>query len=402
MELITKFGAVPKEISGMMLKNSAKPFKGINYNHPFDGHGYINKFRFDNGKIHYSGLRIETDEYKIESKAKKQTFRSLGTNRENETMLNLNLNNFSNLNVFKNRNKVYSLYEGGLPYEIDPVSETTIKKENFGHPLLSNLGYVPSTVHPKTHNEITYNCISFTIGLSIYSDEKFITTTLFPFGKSYYFHDFWVTDKYFAIYLTPVEIDIFNSIVVPNKTIMESIKFKKRAKIILIDKQHLKDTWYDVPIEFDYPALHIAHFDDRHLDVCLIKTELNMAKIKNAHSYEHSFLTRFTLDENVSAKQLSATPCDMPVKFNHSKVVLINEYDIIIYDTETLHVIKRYINCIKLEEPTVVNNKYITLIAHNKNITHLYVLDEHLEILSISDLYENISYGFHGTFINSA
>lgn len=400
MELVTKFGSVPQNISGMMLKNSAKPIKNINYSHPLDGHGYINKFKFENGSIKYSGLRIETDEYKVEKKAQKQVYRSLGSNREHESLFNLKLNNFSSINVFEKQNKVYSLYEGGLPYEIDPITEKTIKKENFGNPILSNLGYVPSTVHPKIHDNITYNCVSFTVGLCIYSEEKFIKTIFFSPGKSYYFHDFCVSDKYFAIYLSPMQFDVLNSIIFPKKTIMESINFQKGAKIVLIEKDTLKEQWYDVPDEFDFPSLHIANFDDKHLDVCLIESEFDMAKITNAHSYETSFLTRFTLGEEVKALHITEIPCDMPVVFNENKIVLINQYQVLIYDINTLQTKSKKIECLKLEEPAVYDNKYITLIAHNKNKTHLHVLDEDLNTISISELNKNISYGFHGTFIN--
>lgn len=400
MELQQIIGDVPKHINGYMLKNSSKPIYGIKYNHPLDGHGYINKFHFNNGVIKYQGLRVNTESYSKELKARKQIYRSIGTNVSNSRVFDMKLNNFSSIAVFETEGKVYSLYEGGLPYIIDPVTNETIGIEDMGIPFLSNLGYVPSTVHPKIHEGETYNAVSGSIGLIVYTNKGMKCSIMYPPGKQYYFHDFIVSDTSYIFYLCPIDVDIVNSIFISKKTILESIKFIKGCKILKINRDTGNQTWYDVPDAFDYPCLHIAHYEEsdseNYIDICLLKHEFELHKVDSPHSFEHSKLTRIDF-KNGSCDEIMSHAGDMPIKLNNEKIVLINQNEISIYNKNNLEIISKEIDCDKIEEPCVYKNN-IMMLSHHKNHTELHVFDEYLNEISRSILARSISYGFHGMF----
>lgn len=407
MELSRLYGSIPKNIKGCMLKNGPKPIKNIKYNHPFDGHGCINKFHFENDRILYSSIYIETDEYKKEHSSCKQLYRTLGTNLNQTDILNTNINNFSNISLIFYNNKLYSLFEGGLPWEIDYINNKTIKKESFNNPLLEKLSnnlYIPTSAHPKIYENELYNISGFLYGLTIYTDQEIKRTILFKKNENYYFHDFKITKTFYVIYLNRITVDLFDSIVISKKTILESIHFKNGNKLLLINKYTFKEYWINMPIVYDKPVMHMGYIkeikDKIIIDMSIIINKFDIGNIEDPYSFDNLNLTRCIVDlEHMEVKcKKTNVYGDMPVKLNDKYYILINKNDIIVYNTHNLIYKKLYINCIKLEEP-VVYEGYIILIAHYKNNTMIYILNKELEIISMNILKQEIHHGFHGLFI---
>lgn len=408
MELSTIYGKIPRNLNGYFMKNGPKPIENIKYNHPFDGHGCINKFHFKDGQVFYSSIRIETNQYKEEKKANMQIYRTLGTNKFNNTIFDLNINNFSNIALLNYNDKLYSLFEGGLPWEIDYINNKTIKQESFNNNLLqyfSNNIYIPVSVHPKIYDDNIYNISSFIYGLMIFSNEKIEKFIKFPINENYYVHDFQINNRFYIIYLNRVEIDSFNSLCTSNKTILEAMKFKKNNKLLLIDRKSLKEYWLKVPLVYDKTVMHIAYTDQKDdkliIDMSLIMNEFDMGQIEDPYNFDNLNLTRFIVDLNRMELKCVKTNIfgDMPIAYNSKYQLLINKNEIIMYNTKNLLYKRLYVDCLKLEEPAVYN-EYIILIAHYSGYTGIYILDKNLEIASMSILQKEIHHGFHGIFIH--
>ena len=54
---------------GYILKNGVKPLHGFKYDHPLDGHGFINRIKVSPHGFEYKGIRQKTYHYKKEKKS---------------------------------------------------------------------------------------------------------------------------------------------------------------------------------------------------------------------------------------------------------------------------------------------------------------------------------------------
>lgn len=389
------YGTIPKELNMSIIKNSSKAL--FKYNHPFDGHGYINKFTFKDSTLTHSGSYVKTKSFVEESKANKRLYRSLGTNL-NTRPFDLKINNFSNISVFKHDKKLYSLFEGGMPYEIDHNTLDTKNSFNFTDIL------IPNSVHPKVEDGVVYNFACFNSFIVLYkiNDKPHILKTIFFPFQNYYAHDFLMTKKYFVFYLNPISIDTLNSIVLGNKSILDSITFQKKAKIMLVNRKSMCVNYYDVPKEIDYPSLHLVTAKDTHTGVtfscCTIKdSDFSIQNVQEPYEFSNCFVYKFSLNikrNHVHHELLSYG--DMP-KQKDGFIYTIRQNELFCKTDQEL--ITHKFNCV-IEEPTVYED-YVIVIGHATNNTLVYVFDRHLNIESITELDETISYGFHGTYIDN-
>ena len=103
--------------------------------HPYDGDGFVASIAFQNGRAFYRARFITTPEYKAEAAAEDVLFRgTFATQRSGGAMTNIGdlyIKNTSNTNVisFGKQDKLWTLFEAGQPYSLDPWTLSTIGPE---------------------------------------------------------------------------------------------------------------------------------------------------------------------------------------------------------------------------------------------------------------------------------
>lgn len=384
--------------NGYILKNSSNPIPKFKFNHPFDGHGYINKFHIHDNDVYYSGIRVETSHYLEELNQNKIIYRGFATSGTN----NLFFNNFSNISLLNYNNKVYSLSEGGLPYEIDIENETTIGVNNFGIKFFDKLPFFPATVHPKVLNDNVYNASCFGVGLLFYNNTELIFKEIFPNMQQYYFHEFYVTENYYIFYLNSINLDFFN-IYIENKPIFDNLKFEKKSKILLVNRQTLQKQYVCIPDEFNFPVMHIAHAEEKDKQINIyvpLLCEQNDFKIHNVTDMSHSQLHKFTVTNNIICCEAILNAIgEMPIYYN-SSIFLINKNILRVVNVED-NSIKKHVFKNVIEEPVIKDN-FMFIICHDIK-THLYVIDlRKMCIINEYCMEKQISQGFHGLFLSKS
>lgn len=394
---------------GYILKNGVKPLHGFKYDHPLDGHGFINRIKVSPKGFEYKGIRQKTYHYKREKEANKILFRGLGTNAEN----NLFLNNFSNVALLEysdeKEDEVLSLGEGGIPYVIDVGTGETkgsLKIGDIPQCIMERLPYIPISPHPTIINGDIYNLSCFNYGLNVILNNQIIHTEMFPFGKSFYFHDFKITDNWFVIFLNSINLSLYEAYFT-NKTIFDSITFKEGNTILLIDRTTFKSKYIRLEDDDDMGTLHIAYAFEHHknkIDVyASLSDGLHLGTVKNPYDFDNCKLHKITIDIHTCTESYTCTKLtdmfgEMPV-VAHNKIFLINEHQLFYYD-----MVRR---CTKvydvpeaiLEEPCICE-EILYLIGHMYNRTKIMCIN----IVTFELIYEHIfefsiPYGFHGLFL---
>ena len=393
----------PKLPEGYILKNGVKPIKGFKYNHPLDGHGFINAIKISKRGIEYKGIRQETYHYKRELEANEMLYRGLATNC-GETFL---LNNFNNVSVFVNDDTVYSLGEGGVPYIIDVETGRTIGSKQMGNiptKFTESLPYFPLSAHPMKVDDDVYNMSCLNYALTIFKNDNAIHTEVFPFGECYYTHDFKVTEDWFVFFLNRVDLSLIDAYF-KNKTIFESIKFKEGNKILLVDRKSFKSHYVDIT-ELNMGTLHIAYAHQVD-DVIKIYSSLNekvtLQNAKTPYQFDGCKLHRITIETKsfryYCSEKLLDIDGEMPVE-REGIIYMVNKHTLLKYDTNKDSCLSFEVHDAILEEP-VVHGNFVFLVGHMMyhNKTILYCINKMTLTLVHEHIFDFIMpYGFHGTF----
>ena len=149
-------GTIPSDLQGTYYKNGPANFQRGDqyYEHVLDGDGFITAFTFKEGKCHYTGRFVETDYYLEEQASNNVMYRNVfGTQPANifQNFLNVNLKNVANTNVVKWGGRLFTLWEGGRPYELDPDTLETLSGTTGG--FLDGLGNPDCALRAVTIDE---------------------------------------------------------------------------------------------------------------------------------------------------------------------------------------------------------------------------------------------------------
>ena len=128
-------GQVPAWLRGTLLHNGSgrNDIGGKWFAHWFDGDGMIAAVRFDDGGLHFRNRYVATDNYRDETRAGRVVNRGFGNMRPGGVLANAFRvpANVSNTSVLMDGDRLLSLWEGGAPYVLDPVTLDTRGVEDF-------------------------------------------------------------------------------------------------------------------------------------------------------------------------------------------------------------------------------------------------------------------------------
>ncbi len=229
-------GAIPADLRGTLFRNGPGLLEigGIKLDQPFDGDGMVLRFTFDaSGRVTFRNRYVRTAGYSAEQAAGRMLFKgAFATGRTVPGWFNpfdFNVKNVANTHVVQWGRRLWALWEGGLPHELDPNSLETLVNPSNGAAESNWDGAIsgkgPFAAHFKvlfgddTRKSSAKRLVNFGAGRS--GDDAQIT--FYEFGEDAsliqklgvtlkgaafgFFHDFVVTENYYALFANPVRLD---------------------------------------------------------------------------------------------------------------------------------------------------------------------------------------------------
>jgi all-trans-8'-apo-beta-carotenal 15,15'-oxygenase len=158
VQLTCLHGAVPSSLRGVLLRNGPgrQERGGVQYGHPFDGDGFLQRLAFSDAGVDYTARFVQTQEFVAEESADRILYRGFGTNKPGGFLYNvlrLHFKNAANTSVVQHAGHTW--WEGGLPHRIDPITLETLERDDLGG-ALRNTGIdglvapeLPFSAHPS-------------------------------------------------------------------------------------------------------------------------------------------------------------------------------------------------------------------------------------------------------------
>lgn len=336
-------GAVPPEINGVLYRNGPGRLErnGHRYGHLFDGDGHLVRLAFDAGQVRYTNRFVRTRGLVAEEAAGRLLYRGLGTNRPGGLLANalrMSIKNIANTHVIPYARGLLALWEGGLPYRIDPATLETEGPEDFEGRLLDRHSWLsrkrekvlPFAAHPQLDPETG---ILHDFGLQLGRPPRLLLYRLRPDGtldapeahvldRMSFIHSFLLTRRYWVFLLPHVDFDILRP-VLGRATWAESLRIatERPMEALLIPRDGGPVRRFDTIPGF---VFHVVQGHDRNdgalvLDLIhyrdyppLERFEILLAD-DNPYPLPHP--VRLTLDPSTGACQrqlLSPCPAELP------------------------------------------------------------------------------------------
>lgn len=146
--LVTRKGAVPKNLKGTYYKSSPGQFDkfGSHVVHPFDGDGYVSSFYIDNGHVYYQARFVDTQHRIHEDFLKNRLYTGAFGTPPHGTFIK----NPANTSVIHWGNYLIVFCESGAPYLLDPFSLKTVGTLvpfHDGLPIRFGIASLDKTLH---------------------------------------------------------------------------------------------------------------------------------------------------------------------------------------------------------------------------------------------------------------
>jgi carotenoid cleavage dioxygenase len=209
-------GAIPAELNGVYLRNGPNPaYKPISYLFPFDGDGMLHALRLRDGKAAYRNRFVVTAGLRAERRAGRALYGGMATIRPVDPALigpdgDPNpIKNTANTNVVRHAGRVFALWEGGPPTELDAGLQT-IGPCDFGGKLPGSFTAHPKT-DPATGEMLAFRyagCAPYLMFSVIDAAGSLVREVALKMDAGFMVHDFAITAHHAVFFLCPVVVDI--------------------------------------------------------------------------------------------------------------------------------------------------------------------------------------------------
>lgn len=221
-------GAVPTDLRGVLFRNGPGLMErgGVKLDQPFDGDGMVCRFTFRDGSVSFQNRFVRTKGYQEEAVENKWIYRGAFAtgNPSGGVFFNpfdFSVKNVANTHVLRWGRRLWALWEGGLPHELDSESLETLGggASNWDGAIS---GQGPFAAHFKviedlqTHRKTLVNFGAGQAGLDAQitfyefaEDAKLLKKTgiVLPGAAFGFYHDQLVTPNYYILFSNPVRLD---------------------------------------------------------------------------------------------------------------------------------------------------------------------------------------------------
>lgn len=251
-------GKWPSALSGALFRNGPAHFEreGHRYEHWFDGDGMIQKWDMQGSRVSHRARITGTSKFKKEEAAQQHRVDGFATKLGKEFVMHPDELNTANTSVVFHGEELWTLWEGGSPYVIEPDSLDTRGIKVFS-PDTDGIAF---SAHPRLDQGGSlwnFGVVSHLAKLVIWEIAKtgklsqFHVIDVNPITMP---HDFVVTENYILILLAPLWYDVERS---------ESFAFlhshqwhgDESTRVLVIKKNKLDSYFYA-----ELPAQWVFHF----------------------------------------------------------------------------------------------------------------------------------------------
>lgn len=336
--------ALPKGLRGSYFRNGPAKFKvgDDQIMHPFDGDGMVCAVTFDGtGHAHFRNRYVRTPGFVEELEAKKMLYRGQFSQKSGGFLANafdMRVKNLANTNVMHWAGRLFALWEGGQPMELDPLSLSTKGFSDFDGSLKEKDTF---TAHPrfdaKTGRKVGFQYqpdpMADLTKISFWEFEaegfdlvQRVDVEVPGFG---FYHDFLVTDSYYILSRAPVQISPQRGLegLLGFRSMGESIDFDEQqpTQLVLVPRDGSEARYVDLDTHF---CFHYANgFEEgEKLILDFVRTpslELGNAsaqqkplwEVMELESLDPNRFTRYEIDKSTGSwtkQELSDQHVDFP------------------------------------------------------------------------------------------
>jgi all-trans-8'-apo-beta-carotenal 15,15'-oxygenase len=261
-------GTIPAELAGTLYRNGPGRWEdhtGRPLHHLFDGDGMLSAFTIFQGAVHYQNRYVRTRHYLA-----KTGTHHLGTAAAGGWMGSVGRvpPNLANTNVVEHAGRLYALWEGGPPHEINPHTLETVGVRRFKSGSLRWVGSY--SAHPcicPSSGEM------FNFGVELLPRPHLRIYRTDPRGRLTHFrsaqlpytamvHDFALTERYLVFLVSPIIPDAV-PVALGLKPIGDALRYRpERGSVFILvprDGGKVRRIDHDAVLQF-----HLSNaFDDR-------------------------------------------------------------------------------------------------------------------------------------------
>ena len=265
----------PPDLEGTFFQNGHAKFRVGEeiVLHPFDADGMVSAVTFRNGTAWFRNRFVETRGFLDETKANKVLYRGVFGTAKNQgkwwsNIFDVKFKNVANTHVLyrKGDQRLFALWEAGLPHELDPVTLETLGETDWE----GTLGDLKQYAAHYKMDPTTGTICNFVVGPGKNDPLKEHTLHVMehdPHGQLLYRashvfprvglnHDCAITDNYFVFFQSPARIDPL-PFVLGQKGVGQCFEFDNDAassKLVLVPRGKAGS-----PIEIDIPRTFTFH-----------------------------------------------------------------------------------------------------------------------------------------------
>ena len=197
-------GRVPAGLEGTLYRNGPAQFaRGDTLAHWFDGDGLVRAFRIGPSGATLAARFVDTPKRRAEAAADRMIVGGFAPGAPNAVIRGTGDANAANTSVLAVKDRLWALWEGGSPIEVDPATLRTLGPVSFR----DDLREVPFLAHPRRAQDGTV----WNLGLAgdrgviwrLAPDGVLLSATPLRLPRSSYVHDFTITDRDVVILLQP-------------------------------------------------------------------------------------------------------------------------------------------------------------------------------------------------------
>lgn len=212
-----------------------------------DGDGMMQEFTFEGQSVRYRNRFVQTQKFIEEQKADRFLYPTLSTHSSGPWLENLGINlpHQANITPFATNKRLFAFDESQKPYELDLEDLSTLHETDLDqlHPKLRFWAHFKLDPAARLVHFLAIQqgpTLKATV-VSTDADLKLKSRMKFDLPRASYFHDWFVTERYFGFILHPavVSLKTLARVGLGLDTFSDALKWQpeKGNLIVLIDRQ---------------------------------------------------------------------------------------------------------------------------------------------------------------------